>query len=218
MNRYYSNRDFLGNRLLYLNLPLECFTLLLPNNLWPSILQDQHPQLPSTPTQSLNLFLFSRYTGPPRTTEIVPFWFNFFLYQYHYKKKSFNLVAPAQAHNLLAAAQTFPLSAKYTENLTSFKHFWLYFFVALNLWCTYEWSSNEKLMVRVSINQFLTTLKYLSISADDNVAFSKFMRCPLPKHEHIMVNPTLYGEKKIKNMQLHRCYILTRIKKKQRVF
>ena len=32
-----------------------------------------HRYLSSTPTQSLNIFLFSRYKGPPRTTEIVTF-------------------------------------------------------------------------------------------------------------------------------------------------
>ena len=35
--------------------------------------------IPSTPTQSLNLSLFSEYKGPPRTTEAVSFWCNFFL-------------------------------------------------------------------------------------------------------------------------------------------
>ena len=34
-----------------------------------------------------NLFLFSRYRGLPRTTDVVPFWCNFFLYHYHYKKR-----------------------------------------------------------------------------------------------------------------------------------
>ena len=42
-------------------------------------------QLRSNPC---NLFLFSRYKSPRRTTEVVPFWGElFFLYQYHYKKK-----------------------------------------------------------------------------------------------------------------------------------
>ena len=52
----------------------------LPSTVFPTtyIFQDQHPQIPSTPTQSLNLS-FSRYKGPPRTTEIVVFWCNFFL-------------------------------------------------------------------------------------------------------------------------------------------
>ena len=30
-----------------------------------SVFQDHYPQIPSTPTQTLNLFLFSRYKGPP---------------------------------------------------------------------------------------------------------------------------------------------------------
>ena len=60
----------------------------LPSNIYPSIFQNTDPRIPSTPSQCLNLFLFPRYTGPPQTSVVVPFWCNFFLYQYHYKKKS----------------------------------------------------------------------------------------------------------------------------------
>ena len=51
-----------------------------------SVFQDPHPPIPSIPTQFLNLFLFSQYKEV-RTVEIVSFWCNFFLYQYHYIKK-----------------------------------------------------------------------------------------------------------------------------------